>query len=89
VCTLLRIERPILPLNNEMSEVVAWMMEWLPVKLMSRDNYRSMKIDSVCDCSFPAVFGFPAVALEAVVPTYLLDLTPRARYRWFRLRARH
>jgi uncharacterized protein YbjT (DUF2867 family) len=89
VCRLLQVERPILPLNDEMSHLLAWMMEWSPVKLLSRDNYQSMKIDNVCDCPFPAVFGFLPSALEAVVPTYLLNDTPRARYRWFRFRARH
>ena len=89
VCALLQLERPILPLNDEMSHLMAWMMEWLPVKLMSRDNYHSMKVDSICECPFPEVFGFHPSPLEAVVPLYLLDNTPRARYRWFRFRARH
>lgn len=89
VCALLQIERPILPLNNEMSYLLAWMMEWLPVKLMSRDNYYSMKVDSICEGPFPEVFGFHPSPLEAVVPQYLLDNTPRARYRWLRFRARH
>jgi uncharacterized protein YbjT (DUF2867 family) len=88
VCTLLQMERPILPLNDEMSYLLARMMEWLPVKLISRDNYYSMKVDSVCDCPFPEVFGFHPSSLEAVVPMYLLDNTPRARYRWLRFRAR-
>jgi uncharacterized protein YbjT (DUF2867 family) len=89
VSRLLQVERPILPLNDEMSHLLAWMMEWSPVKLLSRDNYQSMKVANVCDCPFPAVLGFLPSALEAVVPTYLLDNTPRARYRWFRFRARH
>ena len=89
VCRLLKMERPILPLNDEMSHLLAWMMEWLPVKLMSRDNYLSMKVDSVCNCPFPGMFGFTPSPLEAVVPLYMLDNTPRARYRWFRFRARH
>jgi len=89
VCRLLKLERPILPLNDEMSEVMAWMMEWLPIKLLSRDNILSMRVDNVCGCPFPGMFGFSPTALEAVVPQYLLDNTPRARYRWFRFRARH
>ncbi len=89
VCKLLQVGRPIVPLNDEMSHLLAWMMEWLPVKLMSRDNYDSMKVDSVCDCAFPEVFGFCPSPLECVLPLYLLDNPPRARYRWFRFRARH
>ena len=89
VCRLLRMERPVLPLNDDMSRLLAWMMEWLPLKLMSRDNYNSMKVGSVCDCAFPEIFGFRPSPLEAIVPLYLLDNTPRARYRWFRFRARH
>jgi uncharacterized protein YbjT (DUF2867 family) len=89
VCKLLKLERPILPLNDDMSHLLAWMMEWLPVKIMSRDNYLSMKVDNVCNSPFPALFGFEPESLEAVVPFYLLDQTPRARYRWFRFRARH
>ncbi len=87
VCTLLQIERPILPLNDEMSYLQAWLMEWLPVRLMSRDNYLSMKVDSVCDCAFPDVLGFRPSQLEAIVPLYLAENTPRSRYRKFRLRA--
>jgi NADH dehydrogenase len=72
-----------------MSHLLAWMMEWLPVKIMSRDNYLSMKVDNVCNGPFPPLFGFEPESIEAVVPFYLLDQTPRARYRWFRFRARH
>jgi NADH dehydrogenase len=55
---------------------------------MTRDNVLSMKVDSTCDGPFPEVFGFTPTALEAVVPLYLADSAPRARYRWFRFRAR-
>ena len=64
------------------------MLEHLPGKLMTRDNIRSMSVDNVCDCDFPAVFGFAPTPLEAVVPMYIAGVTPRARYRWFRFRAR-
>jgi NADH dehydrogenase len=76
--------RPIIGLNDGLSYLQARMMEFLPVKLMTRDNYYSMKIDSVCGCDFPAVFGFQPAAVEAVVPEYLGGQTPRSRYQEFR-----
>lgn len=78
----------IVGLNDSLSYLQAWAMEWLPVKLMTRDNYRSMTVDSVCRCDFPDVFGFDSTPMEAVVPLYLADNAPRARYRWFRYKAR-
>ncbi|HEX4986871.1 MAG TPA: complex I NDUFA9 subunit family protein [Burkholderiales bacterium] len=88
VCRVLGLDRPVLPLSDAMSQLLARLMALSPVKLLTLDNYRSMKIDNVCDCAFPQEFGFAPAPLEAVVPLYLADRAPRARYRWFRYRAR-
>jgi NADH dehydrogenase len=76
--------RPVVGLNNALSYCQALAMELLPVKLMTRDNYYSMKVDNVCSCDFP--FGIAPAALEAVAPSYLGRRTPRARYQEFRER---
>lgn len=80
--------RRIIGLSDRLSYLQAWAMEFLPVKLMTRDNYYSMKVDSVCGCDFPEIFTFKPSALEAVVPLYLTSGTPRGRYRGFRYKAR-
>ncbi|HSO07836.1 MAG TPA: complex I NDUFA9 subunit family protein [Pelomicrobium sp.] len=80
-------ERPVIGLNDRLSYLQARMMEFSPIKVMTRDNYYSMKIDSVCHGDFPAVFGFEPTALEAVAPEYLGGQTPRSRYKEFRDRA--
>lgn len=84
VMDTLGIQRPIIGLNNALSYMQAFMMELLPVKLMSRDNIRSMEADSVSHQPFPAVFGVEPAALEVVIPEYLVDLTSRGTYDRFR-----
>lgn len=78
--------RSIVGLNDTLSYAQAFAMELLPIKLMTRDNYYSMQLDSVCDCTFP--LGIEPAALEAVAPTFLAQRTPRQRYQWMRGRAR-
>ncbi len=75
-------QRPIIGLNRTLSWCQAYAMELLPVKLMTRDNLRSMEIDNVCDSPFP--FGIKPQSLEAVAPAWLAARTPRARYQRFR-----
>ena len=78
--------RPILGLNDALSRIQAFALGLLPVKLLTLDNYRSMKVDSVSNQPFP--FGIEPAALEAVAPAYLGSDFPRARYRVYRDRAR-
>lgn len=85
--------RPIIGLSRSLSYAQACAMELYPLKqvmraldmLMTRDNYRSMTVDSVCTCAFP--FGMSPSALEIVAPAWLAADTPRARYQRFRNRA--
>ncbi len=76
--------RPIIGLNAALSYLQAFAMELLPVKLMTRDNYYSMKVDSVSAEPFP--FGIVPASIEAVAPAYFGSDSPRARYRWYRNR---
>jgi NADH dehydrogenase len=88
VVRALGLRRPVLGLGPSLSMLQAAFLEHLPGRLMTRDNVRSMRVDNVCDCPFPDVFGFAPTPMEAVVPLYIAGVTPRSRYRWFRFRAR-
>ncbi len=77
--------RPILDLDDRMSYLQAMLMEFAPGKLLTRDNYFSMKLDNVSIAPLP--FGLTPTALEAVAPVYLAQADPRARYNTFRIHA--
>jgi len=77
--------RPIVGLGDRLSYLQAWLMELAPGKLMSRDNYYSMKLPNTSDAKLP--FGIHATPLEAVAPVYLKGLSPRSRYSEFRYHA--
>lgn len=77
--------RPILPLGPRTSYLQAMAMEFAPGKLLTRDNYYSMKVDSVSDAPLP--FGIRPTAMEAVAPRYLAQDHPRIRYSAFRHQA--
>ena len=77
--------QPVVGLGDRLSYWQAYAMEWMPIKLLTRDNYHSMQVDSICRCDFP--FGIRPTALEAVAPGWLGQRTPRSRYYRYRNRA--
>ena len=84
VMTILGKQRPIIGLNDGLSMAQAFMMELMPIKLMSRDNVRSMQVDSVCNQPIAVELGVVPTGLDVIVPEYLLNTSPRADYDAFR-----
>lgn len=83
VADVLGRKRIIIGLNDRLSYLQAYAMEFLPLKLLTRDNIQSMQVDNVCSGAFPAEFGFQPTPLEAVVPDYLAHDNLRHSYnRW-------
>lgn len=78
--------RPIIGLGKTASYLQALALELSPVKLLTRDNVRSMSIDNVCSCGWPEEFDFEPAALEAIAPSYLAPAVWR-RMDLFRERA--
>ena len=61
----------VMPLSDGLSSLQAMLLGLMPVKMLTHDNYLSLKTDAVCGCPFPEVFGIRPAALEAVAPQYL------------------
>ena len=64
-------KRRIISLGNTLSWWQGFIMERLPGKPFSRDNYLSTRVTSLCKSQFPAVFGIKPASIESVVPGYL------------------
>jgi NADH dehydrogenase len=86
VCLFTHRQRLVIGLSDRLSYLQAWTLEKLPGKLMTRDNYRSMRVANTTNAEFP--FGLERRALEAIAPAYLVPSGPRERYPQLRWRAR-
>jgi NADH dehydrogenase len=75
----------ILPLSDGLSRMQAAVLERVPGKPFSRDNLRSLSVDSVCtgDNGLRAL-GITPTVLEAVAPAYLAQRRSRGLYSEFR-----
>jgi len=79
--------RPIVPLSGALATLQAFVLEHLPGRLMSRDDLKSMTLDNVCGCPFPAILGIAPSSLEALAPAWLAPESKRDRYDAMRVRA--
>ncbi|MDX1915817.1 MAG: complex I NDUFA9 subunit family protein [Methylophilus sp.] len=87
VMTVLNKQRPIIGLNDKLSYLQGWLMEFSPIPLMSRDNIRSMQVDNVTGQNNAHALGVSLMPLEAIVPEYLTNATPRGAYLDYRCAA--
>lgn len=77
-------QRPIIGLNDRLSMLQAFVMEWLPIQLMTRDNVKSMALDSVVNQAIATELHVVPTAMDAVLSEYLINDTPRGAYDGFR-----
>ena len=79
--------RPVVGLPDALAYLQAWMMEFAPLELLSRDNLDSLKVDSVTSERFAPELDVLPTSMEAIVPGYLGGHSPRERYMQLRDRA--
>ncbi len=84
VMAILGRQRPIFGLTDTLSMAQGFMLELMPIKLMTRDNIRSMQVDSICSVQIAPELGIVPTSLDVIVPEYLLNASPRAAYDAFR-----
>jgi NADH dehydrogenase len=85
---LLGLKRHIIGLNDRYSRLQGRILQNLPGKPYTEDNYLSTRVDSVCGVNGLGTLGIHPTALDAVVPGYLGQRGLRRRYNEFRREAR-
>ncbi|MGH8584031.1 MAG: complex I NDUFA9 subunit family protein [Gammaproteobacteria bacterium] len=85
----LHLKRRVIGLNEHLSRLQAGILERVPGKPMSLDNYRSLSVPSVCtEHNGLHTLGIEPLALETIVPAYLQQRHQRGRYQGLRGSAR-
>lgn len=67
----LGLKRVVVPLPRSLSRLQAALMDFVPGKPFSTDNFLSATLDSVCDCDGLAELGIRRTAMRSVLPRYL------------------
>lgn len=79
------LRRKVVGLSNALSKLQATVLEFVPGKPFSRDNWRSLQVDTVCgETSGLSLLGITPTSLKATVPRYLGDDGHRRRLSTFR-----
>ena len=78
------LKRRIVGLPNSLSRLQGWLMDFVPGKPFSSDNYRSLQTDNTSAENALRGFGIRPSALESVVPTYLCGSVHQDQLNCFR-----
>lgn len=81
---LLGLKRLVFGLPDAIAAAQAFVMDFLPGKPLSVDNFRSLSLDSVCSEPGLARLGIVPTSLRAIVPSYLGARERNARLSDFR-----
>ena len=71
-------------LPDSIAKLQGRIMEWLPGKPFSMDNYRSLTVHSICDTNGFKALGIEPAALETLAPAWLAPVGRNDRLSQFR-----
>jgi NADH dehydrogenase len=79
-----KIQRFIIPLNKPLSFMFAFSMEMLPIKILTRDNWRSMQTDNIVSPQYKAPYQYSLQRLERYLENKKSRAPMRAKYNFYR-----
>jgi uncharacterized protein YbjT (DUF2867 family) len=79
-----RLPCHLIPLPNVLAQMQAAVMNVLPGKPFSIDNYKSLTVDSVCSVNGCVSLGVQPARIEAVLPGYIVDNSVPSRFDTYR-----
>lgn len=83
----LGVKRAIVAVPDSIARVQARVMDFVPGKPFSSDNYKSLTVHSICDKDGFARLGIKPRSLGAIMPQYLGDKIKSRRYGQMRAKA--
>lgn len=86
VARQLGLKRLIIGLPDTLARMQAGMMDFVPGKPFSTDNYLSLQVDSISNSNDLEKLGIPATSLQTVVPDYVPGSLHAHRLSRFRMR---
>ena len=85
---MIGLRRMVLPLSDGLSRTMASLLQFAPGKPMTPDNFRSMQLDSVCNCNGLARLGIAPKSIDAIMPMHFQRSNETGRFDLYRRSAR-
>ena len=82
-----KLTRIIIPLNRSLSYLFAFIMEMMPIKILTRDNWRSMEVDNVVNTQRGIPYRYSFERLEHYLSNKKNRSPVRSKYDFYRTKS--
>lgn len=82
-----KLTRIIIPLNRSLSYLFAFIMEMMPIKILTRDNWRSMEVDNVVNTQREIPHRYSLERLEHYLSSKKSISQVRSKYDFYRTKS--